>query len=180
MHRIGVLRQQQSRIEPLAVVKRKLWNFLNRESLVFMRSDNLPEAPEVSFFTIAGVFLITLATLMYEILLTRIFSVTMWYHFAFAAISLAMFGMTVGALRVYQYPELFQGPRTRRAMAASALGFASTAVTTTFLHLTVPFASQRILAFAWILLGYILFAVPFYFSGVCVCLALTKFPQRAG
>lgn len=29
-----------------------------------------------------GLFLITLSTLMYEILLTRIFSVTMWYHFA--------------------------------------------------------------------------------------------------
>ena len=30
--------------------------------------------------TYAGVFLITLSTLMYEIALTRIFSVTMWYH----------------------------------------------------------------------------------------------------
>ena len=38
---------------------------------------------------------------MYEVLLTRIFSVTMWYHFAFVAISVAMFGMTVGALVVY-------------------------------------------------------------------------------
>ena len=31
------------------------------------------------------------ATLLFEILLTRIFSVTMWYHFAFVAISLALF-----------------------------------------------------------------------------------------
>ncbi len=40
----------------------------------------------------AGLFCVTLATLMHEILLTRIFSVTMWYHFAFMAISIAMFG----------------------------------------------------------------------------------------
>ena len=37
-----------------------------------------------------GLFVVTLATLMYEILLTRIFSVTMWYHYAFMAISIAM------------------------------------------------------------------------------------------
>jgi hypothetical protein len=47
-----------------------------------------------------GLFFVALATLMYEILLTRIFSVTMLYHFAFVALSVAMFGMTVGALLV--------------------------------------------------------------------------------
>ena len=40
--------------------------------------------------TYAGLFVITLTTLMYEIVLTRIFSVTMWYHFAFVAISVAL------------------------------------------------------------------------------------------
>lgn len=38
-----------------------------------------------------GLFLVTLATIMYEIALTRIFSVTMWYHFALVAISVAFF-----------------------------------------------------------------------------------------
>lgn len=40
--------------------------------------------------TYGGVFIVTLASLMYEILLTRIFSVTTWYHFAFVAISIAL------------------------------------------------------------------------------------------
>ena len=44
---------------------------------------------------------------MYEILLTRIFSVTMLYHFAFVALSVAMFGLTAGALVVYLAPHLF-------------------------------------------------------------------------
>ncbi|HJQ99196.1 MAG TPA: hypothetical protein VJ826_12865, partial [Candidatus Polarisedimenticolaceae bacterium] len=47
--------------------------------------------------TYLGLFMVALSTLMYEILLTRIFSVTMYYHFAFVAVSVAMFGMTVGA-----------------------------------------------------------------------------------
>src|SRR5205085_11193665 len=57
--------------------------------------------------TYGGVFMVTLATLMYEIALTRIFSVTMWYHFAFGVISLALFGMTAGALIVHLNPGRF-------------------------------------------------------------------------
>jgi hypothetical protein len=66
----------------------------------------MPSVPQPRFQTYAGLFLITLATLMHEILLTRIFSVMMWYHFAFMAISVAMFGMTVGAIVVYLRPHL--------------------------------------------------------------------------
>ena len=61
--------------------------------------------------TYAGLFTISLATLMYEILLTRIFSVTMWYHFAFVAISVAMFGLAVGGLLVYLFPKIFSAKR---------------------------------------------------------------------
>ncbi|MBI4863201.1 MAG: hypothetical protein HY815_23480, partial [Candidatus Riflebacteria bacterium] len=57
--------------------------------------------PRASWRTYAGLFVVTLATLMYEILLTRIFSVTMWYHYGFVAISVAMFGMTVWALLLF-------------------------------------------------------------------------------
>ena len=78
---------------------------------------------QVTSLTFAGVFLITLATLMDEILITRIFRVTMWYHFAFVAISLAMFGMTMGGLRVYQHPNIYGGAGAKRQMAGCALWF---------------------------------------------------------
>ena len=69
---------------------------------------NLPEvSTHVSRNKYTGIFLVALSTLMYEILLTRIFSVTMGYHFAFMAVSLAMFGMTVGAIIVYIFPKKF-------------------------------------------------------------------------
>ena len=58
-----------------------------------------------------GVFLISLATLMFEILLTRVFSVTMWHHFAFMAVSLAMFGTTAGAGAVFLAPRFFEAHR---------------------------------------------------------------------
>src|SRR5512145_421159 len=56
-----------------------------------------------------GIFLLCLATLMYELILTRIFSVLMWYHFASMAISLALFGMGAAALAVQLRPQWFAG-----------------------------------------------------------------------
>ena len=56
-----------------------------------------------------GIFLLCLATLMYELILTRIFSVLMWYHFASMAISLALFGMGAAALAVQLRPRWFAG-----------------------------------------------------------------------
>ena len=73
--------------------------------------------------TYVGLFLITLSTLMYEIALTRIFSVTMWYHFAFVAISVALFGMTAGALSVHLLPKVFDKVNVKRHLWIYSLAF---------------------------------------------------------
>jgi predicted membrane-bound spermidine synthase len=51
--------------------------------------------------TKVGVFLITLSGLVFEIGLTRIYSATIWYHFAFVAISVALLGWGLGGLAVH-------------------------------------------------------------------------------
>jgi hypothetical protein len=50
---------------------------------------------------LAGVFLITFAVLVFQIVQTRILSVIAWYYLAFFAISVAMLGMTAGAVWLY-------------------------------------------------------------------------------
>ncbi len=57
------------------------------------------------FYT--GLFLITACTLMLQVIQTRILSVVAWYHLAFFAISMAMFGLTVGAVWVYLRRDRF-------------------------------------------------------------------------
>ena len=49
----------------------------------------------------AGVALSTLAVLLLELSLTRIFSVVFYYHFAFLAISIALFGLGAGGVFSY-------------------------------------------------------------------------------
>lgn len=49
----------------------------------------------------AGVALTTTATLILELALTRIFSVVFYYHFAFLAVSIALFGLGAGGVLSY-------------------------------------------------------------------------------
>ena len=135
--------------------------------------------PKAKSHDYAGLFLITLGTLMYEILLTRIFSVTITYHFAFMAISLAMFGMTLGALSVYLNPGNYTHDRLRPQMALSSLLFGIFAVVSFLLHCAVPFIPEpSIEGFETVAFTYTVMLFPFVFSGICVCAALTKFPQQ--
>src|SRR5438477_10184959 len=48
-----------------------------------------------------AVALTTMATLLLELSLTRIFSVVFLYHFAFLAISIALFGLGLGGVLSY-------------------------------------------------------------------------------
>jgi len=131
--------------------------------------------------TYAGLFLVCLATLMYELLLTRVFSVTTFYHFAFMAVSVGMFGMTVGAIIVYLRPAWFRSERVHQRLAAAALLFAVTLVPSFLGHLVVPFApTVSVLGFYSVALTYVMIAVPFIFSGIVVSVALTRFPGHIG
>jgi len=126
-----------------------------------------------------GLFLVTMATLMYEILLTRIFSVTMYYHFAFVAISLAMFGLSAGSVLVYVFPDFFRQERAQSLLAQSSLALAIAIPVSFLLHLAIPFFIHRSLVgiFA-VVVNYCILSIPFVFSGVCVSIALTKFPEQ--
>jgi len=126
-----------------------------------------------------GLFFTTLSTLMYEVLLTRIFSVTMWYHFAFVAVSVALFGMTVGALIVHLKPEWFAQEDTRDRLAQSSLLFSITIVFSFLTQLVIPFdARWSLTAIYGTAVIYLAIAVPFIFSGIAVALTLTRFPQQ--
>jgi hypothetical protein len=47
--------------------------------------------------TYAGLFLLSAATLTFEVNLTRIFSIAQFYHFAFMIVSLALLGFALVA-----------------------------------------------------------------------------------
>jgi hypothetical protein len=126
-----------------------------------------------------GLFLVTLSTLMLEIALTRIFSVTMWYHFAFVAISVALFGMTVGALAVHLLPGRFPHEGVRRQLWLYSLLFGVSVAVCFAVQLAIPFTPLfTVPGVASVVATCAVISVPFVFSGIVVCLSLTRFPDQ--
>ncbi len=126
--------------------------------------------------TYLGLLFTTMATLMDEILLTRIFSVTMWYHFAFIAISIALFGLTVGGTLVYLKSKYFTPARTPQHLSLYSLLFAFTIPVSFLIQLKIPTLTSNF--FFMMLIIYLLTSVPFVFSGIAVSLVLTKYSSR--
>ena len=72
----------------------------------------------------AAVFLITLSGLVFEIGLTRIYSATIWYHFAFVAISMALLGWGLGGLAVHLLKKSWPPSLERAALFTMLYGLA--------------------------------------------------------
>src|SRR5271157_2225127 len=62
---------------------------------------------------IAGVGLASFASLLLELALTRLFSVVLFYHFAFLAISIALLGLGAGGVFAYLLKVRLAGTETR-------------------------------------------------------------------
>src|SRR5262245_62621895 len=79
------------------------------------------ETGGVSRLALLGIGCVSAALLMTELALTRIFSVTMYYHFAFLAISIALFGLSASGVLVFVLRERLAGVSTSTLLAGSAM-----------------------------------------------------------
>lgn len=132
------------------------------------------------------IFCVSLATIVLQILITRIFSGTLYYHFAFACITLAMLGLTAGAIKVFSEAERFSPINTDTEISRYLSYFALTTSLGVFCYVIgpkfsdyLPFTSDAIPAIA-ILAGVILLIFAFQQGGVIIALLLTRFPAHTG
>src|SRR5205807_5754348 len=119
-----------------------------------------------------GVALTTLATLVLELSLTRIFSVVFYYHFAFLAISIALFGLGAGGVFSYVVAG-WKGNFYSRLGTLAALNSLAVAASLTFVITRSGDMSNLILA-----LIYFASALPFFFSGTIVSLVISETISR--
>ncbi len=132
--------------------------------------------------------LIGLATLLYEILLTRIFSLTMWYHFAFVAISLALLGIGAGGVWVSVARGFFDRSRATSRMAAAAIAFGVAVPVVFTIDLQIPFVpfdavppgevAALVQAYLLFTTKFVLLGAPFFFSGLILAIAFTHGGDR--
>ncbi|HYM13546.1 MAG TPA: hypothetical protein VEU62_22590, partial [Bryobacterales bacterium] len=126
-----------------------------------------------------GVAATSAATLLLELSLTRIFSVVLFYHFAFMAISLALFGLGAGAVCSY-----YCGASRRPPALWSLLGYLSTVnmgVTVgallIVLHQPVSIAVNSSNAERLAVI-YFASSAPFFLAGIVMSLAIAETIER--
>jgi len=130
----------------------------------------------------AGLFLLSAGSLAFEIILTRIFSVAQFYHFAFMIVSLALLGFGASGTVLAVFPGA--GRRDiPRSLARLSWLFSVSVIGSYVLTLYMPFDSFRV-ALEWqqvlvLALHYVVLAVPFFCCGMASALMLAVRPKRA-
>ena len=120
-----------------------------------------------------SVFLISASILMLELVLTRIFSVKLYYHYAFMVISLALLGSGASGVYVYLFPKLFRPARLQGQLFMFSWLFAASIPLTLGFILRLDFQFDFTLRQLWrIVLLYGIPAVPFFLGGLFVAVVL--------
>jgi spermidine synthase len=126
-----------------------------------------------------GVFFVAFATLAWEILLTRIFSATMYYHFVFLSISLAMLGFGCSGVIVFLFPQFFSREKSTRHLTLFSFLFSVTICLAITVYLQVDSALKPSLQTFLTLLKIFLFIfLPYFFSGITITLALKHYSKN--
>jgi hypothetical protein len=148
---------------------------------------NLPLVPPRTSINkraiLPGLFLLSAATLAFEINLTRLFSVAQFYHFAFMIVSIALLGYGASGTALAIFPSLQRGDPAQK-IGWLALGTAISILVAYLLTIWLPFDSYSIV---WdsrqefiLIVHYIALAAPFFFSGMALGILLTNYPDQAG
>lgn len=137
--------------------------------------------------TLLAVSLTSMAVLTLEIVFTRIFSVLMWYHFAFMVISLAMLGSGAAGVWLYLGDRRFPRKQINQQLALLSLLFALGTIASFYLYLQIPFEFKVITrdgltlgTVGWLTLIYLVLSIPFLLGGATIALAVSRFNQLAG
>jgi spermidine synthase len=122
-----------------------------------------------------GTALVSLSVLMLELSLTRLFSATMYYHFAFMAISLALFGSGASGVFIYIVQNNLPQEKTAKWLSIFAILFSLSVV----LALYVIFSNPLTLDdtgenYRRLVKVYLATSLPFFFAGCAITLAITR------
>jgi len=130
--------------------------------------------------SLAAIFLISSATLCLEISLTRYFSVSQHYHFAFWVVSIAFMGYGASG-SFLTFFKSFNSVDRDTFLSYSSFIYSLTILLSFLLCNSVPF---DFISISWdknqiffVFLYYFLLCVPFFFAGLTISFAISRVPK---
>ena len=137
---------------------------------------------------LTAVFLLSLSSLAFEVLLTRVFSISQWNHLSFMVISIALFGFAAAGT----FLNIIDTHKKDWEHRLSASGpvkifiilYTITAIGSFILLNRIPLDYFRLplepVQIFYLLTAYLVLALPFFFAGLVISLAYAFIPEKTG
>lgn len=132
-----------------------------------------------------SVFLITLSGLILEVGLTRIYSASIWYHFAFVAISVALLGWGLGGFTVHLWKQgLKQKGKRRKGEEGNRMSMNAAAVVTLLYAAAIPLCLWLLVRYPFDMerlpLYFLAPLLPFFLAGMALSIVFDIHRSVAG
>ncbi|MEM7308259.1 MAG: hypothetical protein AAF682_16385 [Planctomycetota bacterium] len=138
-------------------------------------------APSLPGLRLAALFLVSCGLLLFEIALTKIFSIILWYHFGFLVISIALLGFATSGVWLALRPEVMERADSLLARLAGWSALTTTLVLWLVIHTEVDaFSVLADRNEGGLLFQILVLLVPFFFLGATISATLTLHRNRAG
>jgi len=137
---------------------------------------------------LTAVFLLSLSSLAFEVLLTRVFSISQWNHLSFMVISIALFGFAAAGTFL-NIMDTHKKDWEQRLSASGPVKIFILLYTVTaigsFIALNwIPLDYFRLplepVQIFYLLTAYLVLALPFFFAGLVISLAYAFIPEKTG
>jgi spermidine synthase len=140
-------------------------------------TSNSTEIPEKTL--LAGLALTSFSALLLELALTRLFSVVLFYHFAFLAISIALLGLGAGGVFAYLLKARLAATDTRTLAARLCMANSVVVLVVLEIVLHVPVALRVSWGnFARLTVLYLAAAIPFFLTGLLFAVVFARETHR--
>lgn len=137
------------------------------------RREGMVEPKAATPFVVAGIFLLSVSVLVYEIALTRLFSVMMTYHYVFLVVSMALLGLAFGGVFEDRLKRERSGLEPKEPALGQWTALVAAAMAVAVILMTKTGLSANLLFLTLIVMP------PFFFGGVTLAAAFRRFASQS-
>ena len=133
-------------------------------------------------FLLVLLFVLSLSIILFELALTRIFSIVLWYDYAFMAISIAFFGLGIGSFMIHIQKDKFKTLKNQSTIDPQfafsskivqyAIAYGISVPVFIFLIGYIPSDTSYIYLF------YLISSIPFFFAGAGMALVFLAMSEK--
>jgi len=128
----------------------------------------------------AGIFIVAMSTLLLEFTLTRVLSVSLWYHFAFMIISVALLGFGISGV-VLALSSRIEKIESDKLLSILSILYGLSVLFSFISMNKIPFDPFSLLSesiqLLYLPVYYLLITLPFFFAGLVISVLLVRYKK---